>query len=99
MGRARTLESGVFSVIRGLVLARKLHEAHAAGAVGRIPRLGVEHVSLDGLLARMWRMRSDIAACDAPYVALAQSRGLTLVTSDGRLARGATAYCRVEFVR
>ena len=33
---------------------------------------------------------------DAAYVALAEARSLTLVTSDARLARTATTYCRVE---
>lgn len=88
----------VFSVLRGLVLGHKIAEEEALRAVERLPRLGVDHVSLDVLLARMWEMRADVGAYDAPYVALARARGLTLVTSDGRLARAATGYCRVELV-
>ena len=65
----------------------------------RLPRLAIDHVSLDGLLTRMWQFRDTISGNDAPYVALAEARGITLVTSDARLARAATAFCRVELVR
>jgi predicted nucleic acid-binding protein len=86
----------VFSVLRGLVLGRKITEAVGAGAVSRLPRLGIDHVPLDSLLPRMWQLRSTVSGYDAPYVALAEARALTLVTSDARLARTATRYCRVE---
>ncbi len=35
---------------------------------------------------------------DRAYVALAELRALTLITSDGRLARAATPFCRVELI-
>jgi predicted nucleic acid-binding protein len=88
----------VFSVIRGLALGNKVKEAQAVRAVDRLPHLGIDHVSLDDLLPRMWQLRMGISGYDAAYVALAEARDLTLVTSDGRLARGATSYCRVELV-
>ena len=88
----------LFSVIRGLTLGKKLDESQAARAVDRLPRLGVDHVPLDGLLPRMWQLRSAVSGHDAAYVALAEARRLTLVTSDARLARTATEYCRVELV-
>ncbi|PXY27972.1 type II toxin-antitoxin system VapC family toxin [Prauserella muralis] len=88
----------VFSVVRGLSLSGKLTEKSAVRAVERLPRLGIDTVSLDELLTRMWQLRGNIAAYDAPYVALAEARALTLVTSDARLARSAMAYCRVELV-
>lgn len=88
----------VFSVLRGLVLGGKLTEQNALRAVARLPQLAVEHVSVDGLLPRMWQMRENISAYDAPYVALAEARAITLVTADRRLARAAAEYCRVELV-
>jgi predicted nucleic acid-binding protein len=88
----------VFSVLRGLVLGRKITEAVGVRAVSRLPRMGVDHVSLDSLLPRMWQLRSTVSGYDAPYVALAEARALTLVTSDARLAHTATGYCRVELV-
>lgn len=89
----------VFSVMRGLMLGGKVTEEQALRAIGRIPQLAVDHVSIDGLLPRMWQMRANISAYDAPYVALAEARAATLVTADNRLARAAADYCRVELVR
>lgn len=88
----------VFSVIRGLTLGRKITEDQAMRAVNRLPTLGVDHVPLDSLLLRMWQLRANVSGYDAAYVALAEARNVTLVTSDARLARTATAYCRVELV-
>jgi predicted nucleic acid-binding protein len=88
----------VFSAIRGLALGGKVPERQAEWALERLPALAVINMPLDGLLPRMWQLRSTISACDAAYVALAEAHDLTLVTSDGRLARAATAFCRVELV-
>ncbi|HEX5494766.1 MAG TPA: type II toxin-antitoxin system VapC family toxin [Mycobacteriales bacterium] len=91
-------QAEVFSVMRGLVLGNSISESQALTAVRRLPQLAVDRVSLDGLLPQMWVMRAAIGAYDAPYVALAAARDVTLVTSDGRLARAAIAHCRVELV-
>ena len=88
----------VFSVMRGLALGGKITHETASRAVDRISRLGVDTVPIDDLLSRMWQVKANISAYDAPYVALAERRALTLVTADGRLARAASAYCRVELV-
>ncbi|MDN5852470.1 MAG: type II toxin-antitoxin system VapC family toxin [Actinomycetia bacterium] len=86
----------LFSAIRGLMLGGQLREADALWVVERIPRLAIEHVDLDGLLDDMWKLRHEVSGYDAAYVALAQRRGLTLVTADARLARAAVRHCRVE---
>lgn len=88
----------VFSVLRGLSLGRKINEEQATRAMGRLPVLGIDHVSVDALLARMWLLRATISGYDAGYVALAEARHATLVTADGRLARAAAGCCRVELV-
>jgi predicted nucleic acid-binding protein len=88
----------IFSVVRGLALGRKITDEWAAHVVGLLPRIGVKPVPLDDLLARMWELRGNVSGYDAAYVALAEARGVTLVTADGRLARAATSFCRVELV-
>jgi predicted nucleic acid-binding protein len=88
----------VFSVVRGLTLGKKISEELACRTVDRLPRLAVDHVPVEMLLPRMWRLRAGISAYDAAYVALAEARDLTLVTSDGRLARAATPYCAIKLV-
>jgi predicted nucleic acid-binding protein len=86
----------VFNAVRGLVLGKDLPEPDGLVAVARLPRLGVLTVPLDGLLPRMWELRSALSGYDAAYVALAESREIGLVTGDARLARAAVRYCRVE---
>lgn len=88
----------VFSVVRVLTLGRKITEAWASGVVSLLPRVGVKTVSLDDLLPRMWELRGNVSGYDAAYVALAEARGVTLVTADGKLARAAMSFCRVELV-
>ncbi|MFC0540970.1 type II toxin-antitoxin system VapC family toxin [Kutzneria chonburiensis] len=88
----------VFSVVRGLTLGGKITESQASRVVGLLPRVGVKTVSLDELLPRMWELRGNVSGYDAAYVALAEARGVTLVTADGRLARTAMSFCRVELV-
>lgn len=89
----------VFSAVRGLLLGGHLGEDAASRAIAQIPRMAVDHVGLDTLLPQMWQLREEVSGYDAAYVVLARQRGLTLVTADGRLARTATRYCRVEQVR
>lgn len=89
----------LFSALRGLALGGKVDVGTVARAVARIPRLGVETVPLDGLLSKMWDLRSSISGYDAAYVALAQARGAELVTADARLARTAVNHCRVSLPR
>jgi predicted nucleic acid-binding protein len=88
----------VFSVLRGLTLGGKISATLGERALARIPRLGIDHVSLDALLLRMWQIRGTISGYDAAYVALAEARDLTLVTADARLAKAATAFCRLELL-
>lgn len=86
----------VFSAVRGLTLGGQLSEVFASRAVQRLPRLAIERVDLDGLLDDMWALRHEVSGYDAAYVALAEQRGLTLVTADAGLARAAVRHCRVE---
>jgi predicted nucleic acid-binding protein len=88
----------IFSVVRGLALGRKITDEWASHVVGLLPRVGVKSVPLDELLPRMWELRGNISGYDAAFVALAEVRGVTLVTADGRLGRAAMSYCRVELV-
>lgn len=87
----------VFSAIRGLALGGKVSQEQAVRALTRMSDLGVDHVPVDSLVPRMWELRGNVSGYDAAYVALAEVRGLTLVTADGRLAKTATQYCRVEY--
>lgn len=84
--------------MRGLALGGRISDDQAHAAINRIPRLGIDHVPVEQLLPRMWQLRAGISGYDAAYVALAESRAVTLVTSDARLARTATRYCTIRLV-
>lgn len=93
------LKIEVVSAIRGRVIGGKVREDKGRSAVGRVPELNVDYVSVDRLLTRVWQLRDNFSAYDAAYVALAEARKLTLVTADARLARAALPYCTVELVK
>lgn len=88
----------VFSAIRGLTAGGSITVGTAAQALGRLRRAEVEKVQTEPLVPRMWALRHNLSAYDAPYVALAEARGLTLLTADAPLARAAIRYCRVELI-
>lgn len=46
-------------------------------------------VSDPALLPTIWRLRADLSAYDAAYVALGEQTGCPLMTADARLARAA----------
>ena len=58
--------------------------------------LGVQRHSIAYLLRRIWRLRHNLAAHDAAYVALAEMLGCPLITADRRLAK--TPLLRTEVV-
>ena len=88
----------VFAAVRGLAVGQGLTERDAVRALDRLRSAKVHEVNARDLLARMWALRHNFSAYDAPYVVLAAEREITLVTADARLARSAIAHCRVELI-
>lgn len=70
-------------------LTRETERVHALGT------LGAKRWPLQPLLLAAWALTDRIAARDALYVALAMSLGGTLVTTDGRLRRGASGIVTI----
>ena len=73
-------------------LRRKLHhgdldEARAAVALGIYRELRIRMHPHRPLLARIWELRSSLSPYDAAYVALAERLGVSLLTTDERMAR------------
>ena len=62
-------------------------------------RLVLNRFSSEGLLERMWELRSILSAYDATYVALTEMLGASaLVSIDVRLARAPGIRCLVEII-
>lgn len=88
------------SVFRGWVLRGELRSDRAAGALRDLHDFPARRWPADPFITRIWELRDNVTAYDAAYVALAESLGATLVTADGRLARGATEHgdCAIALV-
>ncbi len=82
------LDTEVFSGLARLHRAGELAAEEVDELLRRLERLDVRRVPVGGaLLDAAWRMRDNIAARDALYVATARDLGCGLLTTDQRLAR------------
>ncbi len=89
----------VCSVLRGLVLGRKLSARRARLALGDLSALPMPRAPHLPLLDRCWALRANVTPYDASYVALAEALACPLVTADLRLARASGLRCTVELLR
>ena len=85
-------------VLRRYVLDGTLDEGHAGRTLRYWRQLDVERYSHEPFLDSVWRLRDNVTAYDAIYVALAEALGEPLVTADRRLARSPGLNARVELV-
>jgi predicted nucleic acid-binding protein len=82
--------------LRRLVRTGEVSADRAAGAIADLADLDLHrHAHLD-LLARAWRLRENLTAYDAVYVALAEALDAPLVTCDTPLARAPGNRARIE---
>jgi predicted nucleic acid-binding protein len=80
------IDAEVLSALRSLVLGGEASEAEARRRVlvqAKSPIVRVPHADL---LPAAWRLRHNLTAYDALYVALAQALEARLIVSDARLA-------------
>jgi len=83
------IEPEVLSVIRRWTVRGWLQHEAGGRAVQELGELAVVRHRHGPLRDRAWELRDRCSAYDACYVALAQSLGARLLTTDDRLARGA----------
>jgi predicted nucleic acid-binding protein len=83
------LDAEVFSGLARLHRAKELAAGEVEELLRRLTTLDVRRVPISGvLLEAAWRMRDNLAARDALYIAAARDLGSALLTTDERLARG-----------
>ncbi len=85
-------------VLRRYVLDGAVDEPRAVRALDHWRELSVERYPHEPFLDRIWRLRNNVTAYDAVYVALAEALGETLVTGDRRLAGCPGLNVRVELI-
>jgi predicted nucleic acid-binding protein len=89
------LDAEVLSALGRLYRANKLKEAAVGAALDELARAPVKRHPLAALLIGAWELRDHHRLVDGLYVELAEALALTILTTDGRLARSAA---RAELV-
>jgi predicted nucleic acid-binding protein len=84
--------------LRRLVRTGDVSSGRAQEAIADLRDLDLHrHAHLD-LLERAWRLRDNISAYDAMYVALAEAIEAPIVTCDGPLAQAPGHRARIEVI-
>ena len=92
------LDVEVTQALRRLVRAGEVSADRAAAAIEDLIELDLHrHAHLD-LLTRAWKLRGNMTAYDAMYVALAEALDATVVTCDTPIANASGRRARMEVV-
>jgi predicted nucleic acid-binding protein len=84
--------------LRRLVRAGELSPVRASEAIADLADLDLHrHAHLD-LLTRAWKLRDNVTAYDAMYVALAEALDAPIVTCDTPLARAPGHRAQIEVI-
>ncbi len=88
----------VASVLRRHWLAKSLSVRRFAAALDDLADLPIERYPTLPLMGRVYELRANVSAYDAPYVALAEHLGCGLLTADRRLAAAPRTRCTITLV-
>ncbi|MGI8760289.1 MAG: type II toxin-antitoxin system VapC family toxin [Jatrophihabitantaceae bacterium] len=92
------VDSEVASGLRRAVAARQIEANAGWTALDTWRRLGLTRYAVYPLLDRVWKLRDNLTACDAGYVALAESLSCGLITADAKLSHAPGIRCPITFV-
>ena len=92
------LDLEAVSAIRRLARAGAIDDAVAGRAVRALADLPFERAPHAPLIPRIWELRDNVSPYDAAYVALAETLGASLLTTDARLSRAPGLRCTVELI-
>jgi len=84
--------------LRRLARAGELSADRAAEALADLVDLDLHRHGHCDLLTRAWKLRENISAYDAMYVALAEALDATIVTCDGPLAKAPGHRVHIEVI-
>ena len=84
------------SALRGLVARGELSAERAAAGLERIRIVRAVRYSFEPFARRVWELRDNLTVYDAWYVALAESLGADLLTTDAAIAAAPGTRCRIR---
>jgi predicted nucleic acid-binding protein len=84
--------------LRRLVRTGEVSSGRADEAIADLIDLDLHRHAHVDLLGRAWRLRDNITAYDAMYVALAEAIGAPMVTCDNPLAKAPGHRVRIEVI-
>lgn len=84
--------------LRRYVVAGIIGPARAQEALQDLLDLPLNRYPHELFLWRIWKLRHNLTACDAAYVALAEALGARLITCDRKIASAPGHHTRVEVV-
>jgi predicted nucleic acid-binding protein len=90
------LDLEVAQVLRRVVRESAVSVQRADQAIQDLLSLRVTRYPQFVFLPHIWRLRHNLSAYDAAYVALTETLGATLITRDARLAAACSRGVRVE---
>ncbi|MEU5156966.1 type II toxin-antitoxin system VapC family toxin [Glycomyces sp. NPDC021274] len=86
------------SVLRGLVLGRKLEQAKANQALESLLQSNMDRYQHTWYLPRIWELRANMTPYDASYVALAEALRAPLLTVDKKFERTPGLQCEIHCI-
>ena len=88
----------VCQVLRRYLVNKDLSADRAAMAIEDFQRIRIFRYPHRIFLDRIWELRRNMTAYDAAYVAVAETIGAPLLTTDRRLASTSNHSAQIEFV-
>jgi len=93
-----TIDAEILHGLRRAWITGVITERDADSVVALIQEMEITRHSVQPFVNRMWRLRFNITAYDAAYVALAETLNMPLLTRDRRLSQSSGHTARIEYI-